>query len=83
MKRLSDEYIIEAAKKEISKTGCISGSLVEGRAIAREAERNILDEVEKLIVGGRLGEPEQEGKDVYFLDAKGWQELIKLKEGGG
>ena len=49
--------------------------------VARRAEAEIIRQmvklVEGLIIGGRLGEPEQEGKDIYYLDAKGWQELKK------
>ena len=47
----------------------------------RKKERaRTIKEVEDLIIGGRLGEPEQEGKDAYFLEAKGWQ---ALKESNG
>ncbi len=41
----------------------------------KELRKQIIKEVEELIIGGRLGKPEQEGKDVFFLDAERWQEV--------
>ena len=82
MKILSDEAIAEAKRGHtaiVYKDGRPPDVYDSDRAIAREAKRKILEQmvenIEALIIGGRLGEPEQAGIDVYYLDAKGWQEL--------
>lgn len=82
MKELSDTDIALAKHPGISYVTISELSMWvtdKDRAIARKAEENMREQVEELIIGGRLGEPEQKGRDVYFLDAKGWQELKKEK----
>lgn len=48
------------------------------KVIAQAQLKKVIEYIEEeLICGGRLGEPEQDGRDSYFLDAKCWQALLK------
>ena len=82
---LTDEEIKQAIQYEDDDRGIVitdppfyPKTNLCSRKIAKAQLKKVLEYIgDELICGGRLGEPEQDGEDAYFLNAKGWQVLLE------
>ena len=82
LKILSDENIIKAAKSEIARTNCFTGSIVEGRAIAQAALDDAIEQFREWgeeacphYVGGKFRVKRECLKCWQALQSKGTQQV--------